>query len=184
MPNIDCLPGLRFMAVTAHFVSHGKKYNAVLAIVEPESARHTEAVTITTIQDVALEWGIRDSAFALTADGASNTNRVGELYLDAAGVPKPLLQLHCAAHRLSLAMKATVVEAEPLVARASGIVKAIRKSGALRDEYIVITILYCHCNALTRFLCTGLPSSKQLWRSMRNSLSKTSAPDGQVAVTC
>ncbi len=97
-------------------------------------ARHTEALIIKTLQDVALEWGIRNTAFALTADGASNTNRVGQLYIDSEGVRRPLLQLHCAAHRLSLAMKATVITVDPIVARASGIVKSIRSSGVVREE--------------------------------------------------
>ena len=90
---------------------------------------------------IVPEYGCRDTGFALSADGASNTTHVGEQFTRCDGSPAPLFQHHCISHRTMLVMGTVLTSLNPILAEAKKLVASIKKSA--KRTFLYAALSYC-----------------------------------------
>lgn len=135
----------RFTATTAHFVAADSTlHSVVLDVSESTDVSKTEENNTRHLLRVTQAFGITDKCTSIVADGASNVNRIGELWmsrlqeLEAGESPvhRPIFQIHCVGHRLSLVMEAVCKSPDiaPTISQCQQIAKQIRASPSLSHE--------------------------------------------------
>lgn len=128
-----------YMCVTAHYIDHSWKLNSKVLCFQHCPPPHGGYELSVEVADLLSEWGVEDKIFSLTADNASNMER---MIYNLKGVLKGLVckgkyfHIRCCAHILNLIVKDGLGPIDASISKIREAVKYIDGSEARLQKFI------------------------------------------------